>query len=264
MKHVHDLSEPKWTLTGYTPYLWRFTSAPGIGDTSVADVVPVSVSVPGSVQQALLDQGIVPDWNQGLNSRGCEWVENRHWIYSTRIPAEWVADVSEGRKARLVCEGLDYSGWVRLAGEDVGEFRGTHVPHTFDLTSHIKAAGATELYLDVVFDCPPRWLGQFGYTSRMTEFKARYNYTWDWVSRIVQIGIWGDVRLEITDECELGDVFVGTDYDVAHGTGILSVAWECPDGDGWTPGPTRSSGPISTLHRGGRTDTESSLFTICA
>ena len=66
MKHVFDLSQPDWHLTGYTPYLWRFVSTPGIGDTSSADIEPVSARVPGSVQQSLLDAGILPDWNQGL------------------------------------------------------------------------------------------------------------------------------------------------------------------------------------------------------
>jgi beta-mannosidase len=232
MKLVHDLSQPTWTLTGYTPYLWRFHHAPGIGDTSVADTLPVRAHVPGSVQQTLLDEGMLRDWNQGLNSRDCEWVENRHWIYTTRIPAEWL-DV-EGKTVRLVCDGLDYSGWVRLDGEDVGDFRGTHIPHTFDLTPHIKSTDESEHRLEIIFDCPPRWLGQFGYTSQMTEFKPRYNYTWDWISRIVQIGIWGDIRLEITDTHELDDVYIGTDYDLAHETGILSVSFKWPDEDGWS------------------------------
>jgi beta-mannosidase len=231
MKLEHDLSQPTWTLTGYTPYLWRFHHAPGIGDTSVADTLPVRAHVPGSVQQTLLDEGMLRDWNQGLNSRDGEWVENRHWIYTTRIPAEWL-DV-EGKTVRLVCDGLDYSGWVRLDGEDVGGFRGTHIPHTFDLTPHIKTNDESEHRLEIIFDCPPRWLGQFGYTSQMTEFKPRYNYTWDWISRIVQIGIWGDIRLEITDTHELDDVYIGTDYDLAHETGILSVSFDWPDDDGW-------------------------------
>ena len=59
------------------------------------------------------------------------------------------------------------------------------MPHVFDLTPHLSADGNE---LEIIFDLPPRWLGQFGYTSQMTEWKTRFNYTWDWSPRLVQIG----------------------------------------------------------------------------
>ncbi len=84
-----------------------------------------------------------------------------------------------------------------------GEFEGSFVPHVFDITGHLAASGNV---LRIVFDLPPRWLGQFGYTSRMTDWKVRYNYTWDWTVRLVQVGIWDTVTLEMTDGRELLDV----------------------------------------------------------
>ncbi len=71
--------------------------------------------VPGSVQETLRQAGILPDWNEGLNYRLCEWVENRHWIYQADLPDAWLA---EGKTFRLRCDGLDDNGVVFLNGQE--------------------------------------------------------------------------------------------------------------------------------------------------
>jgi beta-mannosidase len=196
MKKTYDLSQLKWTLTGWTPFLWQFQ--PILDSSSSPDaVVSVPARVPGSVQKALLEAGILPDWNIGLNARQCEWVENRHWLYETILPDDWL---EPGSIFRLECQGLDYNGWVYLNGRLAGEFRGTHIPHTFDLTPFIAD---THNILRIAFDLPPRWLGQFGYTSHMQEWKVRFNYTWDWQPRLVQIGIWDHLQVVATDGVEI-------------------------------------------------------------
>ena len=99
-----------------------------------ADIDPLPMRVPGSVQLALREGGVLPDWNVQVQSRLCEWVENRHWVLETKLPAEWTA--ARGRKV-LVCEGLDYQGVVLLNGRRVAEFCGSFHPHIFDLTPHL-------------------------------------------------------------------------------------------------------------------------------
>ena len=210
MKRAHDLAGLEWTLTGFHPYFWKWGGAP--------DIPAVPAKVPGSVQKALLDAGLIPDWNAGVNSRQCEWVENRHWKFEAELPAEW-SRVPKCGRALLKCDGLDYQGVVLINGREAGHFRGTHVTHAFDLTRHLSA-NANRLAL--VFTEIPRYLGQIGYTSRMREWKARFNYIWDWVPRIVQIGIWDSVRLEVRDSNVIDRLAVYTDYD--HQAGLGSVA----------------------------------------
>ncbi|MFA5863939.1 MAG: glycoside hydrolase family 2 TIM barrel-domain containing protein [Phycisphaerae bacterium] len=193
----HNLSELKWTLTGWQPFLWRLGQPVELGTSPAAEVYPITISVPGSVQESLRDAKLIPDWNLGLGHRQCEWVENLHWVYETRLPDDWIAP---GKTIRLKCLGLDGSGWIRLNGVDVGEFNVSHRPWNYELTSHLKDKGNI---LQIIFDCPPRWLGQFGYTSKMTQWKVRFNYFWDWTCRLVQIGVWDDILLEITDGQEI-------------------------------------------------------------
>lgn len=183
--------------------------------------VKVPATVPGSVQGALRAAGLLPDWNLGLNAQQCEWVENRHWIYETILPDEWFrTGPASGRTYRLNCLGLDYVGSVSINKNIVGEFRGTHVPHVFDLTPHLEDQGNV---LRIAFELPPRWLGQFGFSSQMTEWKPRFNYTWDWQPRLLQVGIWDDIRLEVLDGAEIQELRCVAGADVQTGQGTLRV-----------------------------------------
>ena len=217
MRRRHNLGRLQWTLAGWTPYVWRQQRAIESGVSQNAEVTAIPAGVPGSVQGALRAAGIIPDWNVGLQARQAEWVENRHWIYTARLPDDWL---EPGSTVRMRALGLDYSGWVLLNGREIGSFTGSLVPHTFDLTGAVRERDNT---LQIVLDCPPRWLGQIGYTSRMTEWKPRFNYFWDWTSRLVQLGIWDDLTLEISDGEAISTLETEPRFDVASGTGLLTL-----------------------------------------
>jgi beta-mannosidase len=218
MKRCYDLSVLDWHVAGFMPHAWRLRATMEIGETQLAEVPPIPAPVPGSVQQALLDAGELPDWNLDLNARACEWVENRHWVYEVRLPDAWVAH-SKGATVRLRCLGLDGNGLIRLNGWEVATFDNSFVPHVVDLTPHLNqpksgaenGSTASRNVLQIIFECPPRWLGQFGYTSRMTDWKPRYNYHWDWTARLVQIGIWDALYMELVEGPEITDLSVTSD-----------------------------------------------------
>lgn len=218
VRQLHNLGDLAWTLAGWTPYVWRQQRSIESGVSNNAEVPAIPAQVPGSVQGALLAAGVLPDWNVALQARDCEWVENRHWIYTARLPDAWV---HEAPSLRLQALGLDYRGWFLLNGKEIGRFRGSLVPHTLDLTPHLRPANNV---VQIVFDCPPRWLGQIGYTTQMREWKPRFNYFWDWTSRLVQIGIWDDLCLEVSDGEQIVSLDVRTGADVARDAGTLQVA----------------------------------------
>ncbi len=227
MKYTHDLSHLEWHVAGFTPYEWRSHPTPDITAAPWADVHAIPAPVPGSVQEALRRAGELPDWNVGLNARLCEWVENRHWIYQAEIPEAWL---QEGTRFRLRCLGLDYAGRVMLNGKDVGTFKGSFTPYTFDLTFYLQPGRNV---LQIIFEAPPRWLGQLGYTSQMTEWKPRFNYTWDWTARLVQTGIWDSLYLEVTQGQELGELTCRTDVDPSTRRGRLQVRGSAEAGEGY-------------------------------
>ena len=215
MKKMFDLSSLNWTLAGYAPYAWL-----GFDDKNrepSAQVRPIPAKVPGSVQQSLLDRGIIKDWLFFKNSLEIEWIENRSWVYSVSLPDEWT---KQGSEILLECLGLDYSGWIYLNKQEIGTFKGSHLTYTFPLGGRLKESGNE---LAIVFDLPPRWLGQFGYSSKMTEWKTRYNYTWDWVVRLVQIGISDKIRLSVSDGNRFGEASFTSDYDLEKNAGLLRL-----------------------------------------
>ncbi len=200
MKTSRDLATASWTLAGYAPDTWGFLAGIDLGAPSVSETPVVPARVPASVQQLLLEAKIIPDWNHDLNSRAAEWVENRIWVYATTLPRAWLEG---GKVRRLRCAGLDQAGWVCCNGRLVGRFENGFIEHVFDLSA-IPLAGENQL--QIVFDLPPRWLGQFNYTSKIRDWKARFNYTWDWQPRLVQLGVWDRVTLELSDGHELADL----------------------------------------------------------
>ena len=235
MKTVHDLSSLDWKVAGFWPHAWRFDSDLCLTSTENAEAPAVPAPVPGSVQQALLEAEVIPDWSVGMNYRQCEWVENRHWIYEADLPDSWITPAAT---TRLRCLGLDGNGLILLNGAEVARFDNSHMPLTVDFTPHLAP---TANRLHIIFECSPRWLGQFGYTSRMTDWKPRFNYYWDWTARLVQIGIWDAITLEAIPDAEIADLAVSSDADLDAGTGTLVVRGTatkadrvrvrlCPDG----------------------------------
>jgi hypothetical protein len=71
-KRVYDLASLKWQVSGFIPWLWSIDRLADIHSTGEAEIGPIDAPVPGSVQQALLNAGVLPDWNVGLSYRQAE------------------------------------------------------------------------------------------------------------------------------------------------------------------------------------------------
>lgn len=188
----HDLSRLPWTLGGWVPYAWRLRRATEIETVFVPEFGPMPARVPGSVQAALLKAGIISDWTVGLNCYGSEWIERRHWEFCSVLPAAWFPIL---QPVWLRCEGLDYRGTVLVNGNEAGRFEGTLVPHAFDLTPFIQTGAPNTL--SVIFEGAPDEQAQIGYTSKTRSLKPRFAYSWDWCPRMVGLGLWDGIHLEI-------------------------------------------------------------------
>ena len=217
---TYDASTLEWNLWGYRPEYWRMNFNFDNFTGAWAEFSNIPVDVPGSVRNALLKADIISDWNYGLNNTSSEWVENRHWLFTSRIPDSWIP--KDGKKFTLHCDGLDYNGMLMINGKEAGKFNNTFIPHTFDITPYLKEKDNTMVF---VFECPPRYLGQIGYTSKIKDWKPRFNYGWDWIPRIVQIGIWDKVWVSIDEEIQplMEDIQIITDAEKTKDKGILKI-----------------------------------------
>ncbi|MBQ4573744.1 MAG: hypothetical protein IJA85_00970 [Clostridia bacterium] len=209
------LNGTDWTVSGWGRHQWHYEKSMELGNFSVPVIPAIPASVPGSVQTDLLRAGKIEDWNYGDNFRKIEWIEHREWVYVKKFTAQAAAD-----KVLLHLAGLDFSGVVILNGEQVYAFEGMMLPNTVDITKQIKPE--EENVLKVVFFQPPEVDGQVGYTSKVSILKSRYNYGWDWMPRLVNIGIFRDVWIEYADKLSIDDCRFKT--ELAGACGILTAA----------------------------------------
>jgi len=220
MAHI-DLSSLDWQLTGWRPFTWRLGKSMENASVLTADIGPLPARVPASVQQLLFEAGLLPDWNAGLNSLACEWVEHRHWDFSARVSPELLAP---GERAILDAPGLDYSGWILIDCVEKARFEGALVPHRIDLGTALSDGKAH--LLSLVFEEPPREQAQYGYTSLSRHFKPRYNYSWDWCPRIVPTGAWEPAALLTGPDCDWTLATVTTALEADNSTGNVTAVVE--------------------------------------
>ncbi len=215
-----DLSSLEWELWGYRPDAWRMNFDFENFTGNWAELRQIPFDLPGSVRNALLKAGIIEDWNIGLNSTSSEWIENRHWIIAAKIPDQWAR--STHQQVILQCDGLDQLGTVRINGIEAGSFNNAFIPYSFNIKPYLKDQDNTIAF---VFECPPQDLDQIGYTSKITDWKPRFNYGWDWIPRIVQIGIWDKVWIKTAETGlpVMEDIQVNTDANRLKERGELRL-----------------------------------------
>ena len=206
-----------WKLKGtasYVPFRDKSmeTGKPLEGVTSWLDA-----QVPGGVALALYRAGYIEHPYVDMNSLKCEWIENRWWIYRCEFDR---LELAKNRRALLHFEGVDYACVVYLNGKVLGEHEGMYEDFTFDITQQYREQ--EHFVLDVLILHAPDEMGQIGRTSQTSTQKSRFNYKWDFSTRLVNLGIWQGVELVFEDEAAIEDTYVHTDV-AEDGTGLIHV-----------------------------------------
>jgi hypothetical protein len=184
-------------------------SLPGFNDTKW-----LPATVPGTVLTTLIDRGIYPDPDFGLNNLAIPESLNKHdYWYRVEFPAP--ADRAAGRHFALHFGGINYSADVWVNGHRVGEMRGAFERGVFDVTN-LLYAGTNVLAVRVA---PPPHPGipaeqsikdGPGYDGGVMLIDGPTfvdTEGWDWMPAIRDrdTGIWQSVSLEETGTVTLGD-----------------------------------------------------------
>ena len=160
-------------------------------------------SVPGCPHHDLWKLGEIPDPYIGRNSLLCEWISQRTWLYKKTF---FVAEEAKGQHVWLHFEGVDYQAEFFLNGESLGTHIGMFTPASFDVTDKLRYD--EENLLVVVIEAAPNEEPQVGRTSRVRTIKTRMNYWWDFCPRLIHLGIWDNVYLEITGPVRIANIFI--------------------------------------------------------
>jgi hypothetical protein len=184
-------------------------SLPGFNDSTW-----LPATVPGTVLTTLINRGIYPDPDFGLNNMAIPESLNKHdYWYRVEFPAP--ADHVAGRRVTLHFGGINYTADVWVNGHRLGEIRGAFERGVFDVTSVLNA-GANVLAVRIA---PPPHPGipaeqsikdGPGYDGGLMMIDGPTfvdTEGWDWMPamRDRDSGIWQSVSLEETGAVTLGD-----------------------------------------------------------
>jgi hypothetical protein len=205
---------------------WSMTPAPGVGATgeeiSLAGFNPqdwLAATVPGTALTTLIDRGIFPDPDYGLNNLAIpESLNKQDYWYRVEFKAPKAAN---GRRLTLTFHGINYKAVVWMNGQSLGTITGAFIRGVFDVTNIVKS-GATNT-LAVRVSPPPHpgipqeqsvkgGPGENGGTMCLDGPTFVATEGWDWIPAVRDrdTGIWQPVTLEASDSVKIGDLQVVT------------------------------------------------------
>lgn len=184
----------RWQLREAIGETWRwYARAAGSARNSVAvDAAQPGrwspATVPGSVIDALWQDGQIPDPRRGFGSRAAEWTATRHWVLAREvdIPEDWV-----GAELTMAVDGIDPGGRVLVDGAEVAHLDGLY--DTARVPLRFTDAGPHALV--VVIDPVPPGVPQVGRTADVRRHAPRLGNGWDFCPPFPHQGIWRPIRL---------------------------------------------------------------------
>jgi beta-mannosidase len=196
-----NLGGSDWTLKDFIglDWVWR--------DSEKSDTPDVrfwrKATVPGTIYKDLLDNHEIADPYFERNSMLAEWVPARTWLYRKTFRAE---ESWKGKRIQLHFKGIDYEARIFLNGEEIGHHKGMYIPALLEISDQLRYG--EENHLAVVIEPSPFEQPQVGRTEWVRTHKSRMTYWWDFCPRMIHIGIWDEVYLDITGPVRIEDVFV--------------------------------------------------------
>lgn len=212
----------QWTLGGG----WQLQEAPKVTATGAAisqsgfDAKDwLAATVPGTVLTTLIDRGVYPDSDYGLNNLAIpESLNQQDYWYRNEFKAPGSID---GRHLTLTFHGINYKAQVWLNGQSLGSVTGAFIRGVFDVTGVLKP-GQTNV-LAVRVSPPPHpgiprehsirgGPGENGGIMCLDGPTFVATEGWDWIPAIRDrnTGIWQSVTLAATAAVKIGDPQVVT------------------------------------------------------
>jgi len=179
----------------------------------------MAATVPGTALTTMIDRGIYPDPDYGLNNLVIPETLNKqdYWYrVEFRVPKP-----ARGRRLTLTFQGINYAAEVWLNGKSLGSIKGAFIRGTFDVTDAVKTDGTNILAVRV--SPPPHpgipqeqsikgGPGENGGMMCLDGPTFVATEGWDWIPAIRDrdTGIWQPVTLRATGIVKIGDPQVVT------------------------------------------------------
>ncbi len=222
LQTLRDDGDGQWTLAGG----WSMMPAPKVTEDGAAISLAsyrardwFVATVPGTVLTTLIDRGVYPDPDYGLNNLAIpESLNKQDYWYRVEFRAPKAVS---GRRLTLTFEGINYAAEVWLNGQSLGSIKGAFIRGVFDVTNVMKADHANVLAVRI--SPPPHpgipqeqsikgGPGENGGMMCLDGPTFVATEGWDWVPAIRDrdSGIWQPVTLRATSAVKIGDAQVVT------------------------------------------------------
>ncbi len=176
-------------------------------------------TIPGTVLTTMVDRGIYPDPDFGLNNLAIPETLNKQ-MYWYRVEFE-TPKAAASHHLTLTFNGINYAAEVWLNGHSLGAIKGAFIRGTFDVSTLLRPDGHNALAVHIL--PPPHpgipqeqsvlgGPGENGGALCLDGPTFVATEGWDWIPAIRDrnMGIWQDVVLSISDQLQLGDPQVVT------------------------------------------------------
>ena len=171
-------------------------------------------TIPGTVLTTMIDRGVYPDSDFGLNNLAIPESLNKQ-SYWYRVEFETPRQ-SAGHHLGLTFNAINYAAEVWLNGHRLGSIKGAFIRGAFDVSSLLHPDGHNAL---AVLILPPPHPGipqeqsiaggpgENGGAMCLDGPTFVATEGWDWIPAIRDrnMGIWQDVVLSVTDQLRIGD-----------------------------------------------------------
>ena len=136
---LQETGDNAWTLGA-----WKLVAAPDIHAEASELSKPgidtkswMQATLPGTVLTTMVDRGVYPDPDYGLNNLAIpESLNKQDYWYRTEFKAP---KETAGRQLTLTFEGINYKADVWLNGQSLGTITGAFIRGVFDVTKILKA-----------------------------------------------------------------------------------------------------------------------------
>ena len=211
-----------WAIAGG----WRLLPAPQVNASGMQISRPgfetkhwFEATVPGTVLTTLIDRGVYPDPDYGLNNLAIPESLSRqdYWYRVEFTPSASLA----GRRLTLNFKGINYAAVFWLNGKCIGNIKGAFIRGAFDVTGLMQPGQRNVLAVQI--SPPPHpgipqeqsvkgGPGENGGILCLDGPTFIDTEGWDWIPGIRDrdTGIWQDVIIAATGTLQIGDAEVVT------------------------------------------------------
>lgn len=219
------------SLNGQWQLAWRELKETPKQDPQLSDMEGlknIPVAVPGGVEIALMEAGLLDDPRDSDKGHLCKELETREWWYTTEF------DTPNCTVSEIAFDGIDTTAWIFLNGESIGAVNNMFMKHVLPVSLKDKGQ-KNQLAVCIrpaIIDARAHEIEPACYNLEIEPDtvwirKAAHTFAWDIFPRLVTAGLWRGVSLvEQKPKVHVGDMYWATvKVDTSSKTATVLCDW---------------------------------------